>query len=184
MKKKLLICATLILLAIGICFDTCFSQTPRPAAEIKFREMHFRKPPLVELIFDVVLRNDSKSPGWFLLPSRFGPGQGSLGEGGVDTLEVFAPRGKGRVRIGRFLGTGGFQALLLPPGAEIHLRRFPISYWGELPANLDIEIVIARRLTIGGETAKSRFGRNPMSSVTADISEEAESAMRISHAKK
>ena len=40
-------------------------------------------------------------------------------KGGVDTLEVFAPRGKGRVRIGRFLGTGGFQALLLPPGADI-----------------------------------------------------------------
>src|SRR5438132_3002458 len=181
MKKKLLICATLVLLAIGICFDTCFSQTPRPAAEIKFREMHFRKPPLVELIFDLVLRNDGKSPRWFLLPSRLGPGQASMEKGGVDTLEVFAPRGKGRAIIGRFLGTGGFQALLLPPGAEIRLRNFPISYWGELPASLDIEIVIARRLTIGGETAESWFGRNPLSSVTADISEEAESTMRISH---
>jgi hypothetical protein len=160
-------------------------ETSRPAAEIKFREMHFRKPPLVELIFDVVLRNDRTQPGWFLLPSNLGPGHAAIGEkGGVDTLEVFAPRGKGRVIIGHFLGTGGFQALLLPAHAEIHLRMFPISYWGDLPANLEIEIVIARRLMIGGETAESWFGRNPMSSVTADISEEAESSMRIRHSRR
>jgi hypothetical protein len=159
-------------------------ETSRPAAEIKFREMHFRKPPLVELVFDVVLRNDRKSPRWFLLPSNLGPGHAPVGEkGGVDTLEVFAPRGKGRVRLGRFLGTDGFNALLLSPHAEIRLRHFPISYWGELPANLEIQIVIARRLTIGGEAAESWFGRNPMSSVTADISEEAESVMRITHSR-
>jgi hypothetical protein len=157
-------------------------ETSRPAAEIKFREMRVGRPTLAYLFFDVVLRNDRKSPRWFLLPSNLGSGHAPVGEkGGVDNLEVFAPRGKGRVRIGRFLGTGGFQALLLPPGAEIRLRRFPSSYWGELPANLEIEIVIARRLTIGSEAAENWFGRNPMTSVTADISEEAESPMRISH---
>src|SRR6266404_2319218 len=35
-------------------------------------------------------------------------------------------------------------------------------------------------MAISGETAESWFGRNPMSSVTADIHEEAESTMRIS----
>jgi hypothetical protein len=157
-------------------------EPARPAAEIKFCEMRFGVPPLAYLSFDVVLRNDRRSPRWFLLPSNLGPGHSPVGEkGGVDTLEVFAPRGKGRVIIGRFLGTGGFHALLLPPGAGIRLRHFPISYWGELPANLKIEIVIAWRLKIGGETAQSWFGRNPTSSRTADISEEAESPMRLSH---
>jgi len=161
------------------------AETSRPAAEIKFVGMRVGRPTLAYLSFDVVLRNDRRSPRWFLLPSNLGSGHGSIGEkGGIDTLEVFAPRGKGHVIIGRFLGTGGFQALLLPPRAEIRLRSFPISYWGELPANLDVEIVIARRLTIGGETAESWFGRNPMSSVTADISEEAESAMKISHTRR
>jgi hypothetical protein len=161
------------------------AETSQPFAEMKFREMHFRKPPLVELIFDVVLRNDRAQPRWFLLPSNLGPGHSPIGEkGGIDTLEVFAPRGKGRVRLGRFLGTGGFNALFLPPHAEVRLRRFPISYWGEPPANLEIEIVIARRLTIGGEAAESWFGRNPLSSATADISEEAESPMRISHSRR
>jgi hypothetical protein len=44
--------------------------------------------------------------------------------------------------------------------------------------------VTERQLTIGGETAESWFGRNPMSSATADISEEAESSMRISHSRR
>jgi hypothetical protein len=152
------------------------AETSRPAAEIKFREMRYGKPPLVYLSFDVVLRNNRKSPRWFLLPSNLGSGHGSVGEkGGVDTLEVFTPRGKGRVIIGRFLGTGGFRALLLPAHAEVRLRRFPISYWGELPSSLQIEIVIAKRLTIGRESAESWFGKNPMSSVTADVSEDVES---------
>jgi hypothetical protein len=161
------------------------TETSRPAAEIKFREMRFGKPPIAYLSFDVVLRNDRRAPRWFLLPSNLGSGHAPIGEkGGVDALEVFAPKGKGRVRLGRFLGTGGFHALLLPPGAKIRLRHFPISYWGQLPASLEIEIVIAQRLTIGGETAESWLGRNPLSSATADISEEAESVMRISHTRR
>ncbi len=157
----------------------------RPAARITFQDMRVGRPPLVYLSFDVLIRNDRKSPRWFLLPSNLGPGHASIGEkGGVDTLEVFAPRGKGRVIVGRFLGTGGFQAMLLPAGAKVRLRRFPISYWGEPPANLQIEVVIARQLTIGGERAERWFALNPMSSVTADIAEEAESSTTQSRSKR
>jgi len=149
-------------------------------ADIKFREMRFGKPPLVYLSFDVILRNDQKSPRWFLLPSNLGSGHGAIGEkGGVDTLEVFSPQGKGRVVIGRFLGTGGFNAVLLPARAEVRLRQFPISYWGDPPGNLEIEIVIAKQLTIGGDRAENWFGKSPMSSVKADIAEGAENPMRV-----
>jgi len=129
-------------------FDLADAQVinPRPAAEIEFREMRLRKPPLAELYFDIRLRNDGAAARWFLLPSNLlGSATTSIGEkGGVDTLEVFAPRGRGRVIIGHFLGTGGFQALRLPPHAEVRLRRFPISYWGEPPAHLRIEVAIAK----------------------------------------
>jgi hypothetical protein len=147
-------------------------ETSRPAAEIKFRKMHFRKPPLVELIFDVVLRNDRNQPRWFLLPSNLYPEKtGIPTRGGVDTLEVLAPRGKGRVIIGHFLGTGGFQALLLPAHAEIHLRALPISYWGDVPDSLRVEVIVAKRLMIAGEAARTWFQVNPMCSTKADISE-------------
>jgi len=89
--------------------------------------MRLRKPPLAELYFDIVLHNDRAEPRWFLLPGNFGPGTSPLGtRGGVDTVEVFAPHGSGRVIVGHFLGTGGFQALLLPAHAQIRLRMFPV----------------------------------------------------------
>src|SRR5438105_212491 len=85
--------------------------SPRPAAEIEFREMRLRKPPLAELYFDIRLRNDRTAARWFLLPSHLlGPATTSIGEkGGVDTLEVFAPRGRGRVIIGHFRARAAFK---------------------------------------------------------------------------
>ena len=178
--KNQFISRTLIAVALGFSFVECLSQTSRPAAEIKFREMHLGKPPLVNLFFDDMLRNDHTEPRWFLLPGNLGPGTASIGDkGGVDTLEVFAPRGKGRVLIGHFLGTGGFNALLLPPGAGVRLRLFPISFWGDLPDHLQIEVVIARRLMIGGEEGEAWFGIDPASDVKADIAESAETPARI-----
>lgn len=157
----------------------------QPEAEIKFRQMRFGRPPLAYLSFDVILRNDEDSARWFLLPSNLGSGHAPIGQkGGVDTLEVFSPRGKGRVIIGRFLGTGGFNALLLPPRAEVRMRLFPISYWGDPPDNLQLEIVIASQLTIGADRAEEWFGTNPISSVKADITENAENPMRMRTSKR
>jgi len=159
--------------------------SPRPAAEIEFREMRLRKPPLAELYFDIRLRNDGAAARWFLLPSNLGSANASIGaKGGVDTLEVFAPHGHGRAIIGHFLGTGGFQALLLPPHAEVRLRHFTISYWGEPPDRLRIEVVIAKALTIGGERAEKWFGSQPLSSVKADITENATSTSRMLRSKR
>ena len=167
-------------------FDAAEAQliSPRPVAEMKFREMRLRKPPLAELYFDIRLRNDRTEARWFLLPSNLGSGTTSIGaKGGVDALEVFAPRGQGRVIIGHFLGTGGFQALLLPPRAEVRLRLFPISYWGDPPDRLRIEVVIAKTFSIGGETAEKWFGSRPLSSVKADITENAKSTSRMLRSK-
>lgn len=161
------------------------ANASKPAAEIGFVEMRFGKPPLINLSFDVVLRNDHSSPRWFLLPANLGSGRAAVGEkGGVDALEVFVPEGLGKVIIGRFLGTGGFNAILLPPRAEIRLRRFPISYWGDAPDGLKIEIVIAKDLKIGSDEAASWFGMNPLSSAAADIREGSESTMRIQKSKR
>ena len=153
--------------------------TSQPA-EIKFREMRLRKPPLAELYFDLVLRNTRAEARWFLLPSNLGPEtQPLITKGGVDTVEVFAPQGQGRVILGHFLGTGGFQALLLPAHARVRLRMFPISYWGEVPDHLQVEIVTAKRLMIGGEPAVAWFKSNPMSSTKADIAESVLSQTRM-----
>jgi hypothetical protein len=153
-------------------------------AEIKFVDMRLGRPPLAYLTFDVRLRNDSGSSKWFLLPSNIGSGHEPIGgKGGVDALEAFLLLRTGRVTLGHFLGTGGFNALLLPAHADIRLRRFPISYWGELPESVSIEIVIAKSLTIGSESAESWFESIPLSSKNADILTDVDRAMRLGKTK-
>lgn len=152
----------------------------KQAVQITFRDLRFGKPPLINLWFDVLLRNDDESAKWFLFPGSLGTQHGGIEEkGGINALEVFAPTGKGKVIVGRFLGTGGFHAILLPAHAEVRLSRFPISYWGELPSMVPIEVVIAKSLTITGEDAATWFGRDPVSDVKAEISEDAEDVRRF-----
>src|SRR5260370_36977562 len=111
----------------------------RPPAEIMFREMHLGKPPLVELYFDVVLRNDRSGPRWFLLPSNLDPESAAIGtKGGVDGVEVFAPHGAGRVIIGHFLGTGGVTAPLLAARAPMRFRMVSKFFMGERPRDISI----------------------------------------------
>ncbi len=180
LKKRHCVSLVMLVLLIGSCAVRSFPRSlpeahkvsSPPSVEIKFVEMKFRKPPLIELYFDVVLRNQAPEPRWFLLPRSMGPGQAGLSsKRGIDVLEVFAPKGKGRVIIGEFLGTGGFQALLLRSGGEVRLRRLRISFWGDLPENVQVEILIAKNLLIGGEPASDWFGLDPASDSRADISE-------------
>ena len=172
MNGKPMIRATLLALVIVNGVGTCLSQTAHSSAEMKFQEMRRRKPPLVELYFDVLLRNDRAESRWFILPSNLAPGTSSVAtKGGVDVLEVFAPSGTGRVILGHFLGSGGFYALLLPGHAELRLRMFPFSFWGDLPDRVRVDLVVARSFTIGGERARAWFGVNPMCSARADVAE-------------
>jgi hypothetical protein len=153
-------------------------------AEIEFVDLRLGRPPLAYLTFDVRLRNDSESSRWFLLPTNIGSGHEPIGrKGGVDALEAFLLSSNGRVTLGRFLGTGGFHALFLPAHADIRLRRFPISYWGELPDSVPIEIVIAKSLTIGTEPAESWFESSPLSSKDADILKDADQSKRLGKTK-
>jgi len=142
----------------------------RPAAEIKFVELQFAKPPLINLYFDVLLRNDRSGPRWFLLPTSLGENQAPIGgKGGIDGVQVVEPQGKGHVVIGQFFGTGGFRALLLPAGAEVRLRRFPISFWGERPDKIEFEMVVAKEFKLEDKTANIWFGANPATSDRADV---------------
>jgi hypothetical protein len=193
MIKSVLLRATLVSLIVCACVVECSAKPARrrraraslPAirlrqsVEIQFKQMRFGKPPLVELYFDVTLRNSRDEPRWFLLPGNLNRESTSFAaKGGVDTLEAFAPRGVGRVVVGRFLGTGGFQAIQLAAHSEVRLRLLRISFWGDLPARVRVEVVTAKRLRIGDEDAASWFGINPTSSVKADIAEDATSQAR------
>ncbi|MBO3462572.1 hypothetical protein G7B40_020365 [Aetokthonos hydrillicola Thurmond2011] len=142
-----------------------------PAVEIRYVTQRRQKPPHVNLLFDITLRNHHSLSRWFIIPSNltmnFTPEKAT-----PDGLEVFELKGSGRVVIGRVLGIDGFQALLLPAGAEIRIRNFPISFWGELPQVLSIDVITATRLSIGDQLAETRFGINPTSDPRADVRED------------
>ncbi len=73
--------------------------------EIRLAGEYPGRPPLTRFSLDVVLRNSSPDPRWFVLPTNLP----APARGGVDKLEVYELAGKGRAVVGRFLGTGGFQ---------------------------------------------------------------------------
>jgi hypothetical protein len=143
--------------------------TGQPQFEIRYAGVHRERPPLANLLFDVTLRNQAAGARWFLLPAKIEPSTGP--GGGVDGIEVDAMEGKGRVVLGRFQGRQKLQALLLPAGAEIAIRRLAIQTWEDLPKGaIPIVAVAATNLTVGGEPAESWFGENPSCDLRAEVS--------------
>jgi hypothetical protein len=147
------------------------NATPRdPAVEVSLVGERPGRPPQRRLTIDVTLRNRAAEPRWFLLPTDLPP---TAPHGGVDVLEVQQLAGQGRAVLGRFLGTGGFQAALVPGGAEVRLHGLSLSYWAEPPASgIPVEVVIARDFTLGGEHAAAWFSVPPQSDAAADAGAE------------
>ena len=64
---------------------------------------------------------------------------------------------------------GGFKALLLPAHAEITLRNFGISFWGETEKPLPVLLVIADQITIDGQSIIQWLGTDLLSDAKADV---------------
>jgi hypothetical protein len=143
-----------------------------PAVEMKIVSVDPGRPPLVRLGIDTVLRNHGAHPRWFLLPTHVPP---TPGNGGVDVLEVYASEGTGKVIVGRFLGTGGFQAFLVPAGGEVTYRKQPVSLWADEPVDsISLDVLIVRDLTIGGAPARDWYASDPTCDARADVSRDKE----------
>ncbi len=141
-------------------------------AEFKLVGIMRKRPPLVQVLFDVQFRNSNPEPRWFLMPDKLNS-PWATGSGGVDGVEVFEFTGKGRAIVGHFHGTQGFLALLVPAGAVLTIRRFTLPMWNEAPkGKVSIEVVMARSLTIGGEDALAWFKRDPTSETESDVTTE------------
>jgi hypothetical protein len=144
------------------------------AVELKLVGREFQRPPLVDLVFDVVLRNATSQPRWFLLPSAVGPGAEAVGSAGVSSAEIVRIPGAGSAVVGRFSGNAAFDAVLLPPGGELSLYDWPISLWDDPPVGeIDLDVVTAADFTIDGESARAWFGTDPLGELSAEVSRRA-----------
>lgn len=124
-------------------------------------------PPFATLLLDVTLRNAAATARWFLLPDLFEPATRHIG-GGVYALECYALAGSGRVILGRILGVGGAQALLLPPGADLLIRNLAIKHVATAVPQA-MELATATELLIGDEPAGAWFGLDPTCDLQAEV---------------
>lgn len=141
------------------------------AVELELVERNLQRPPSVELVFDVRLRNTTTRPRWFLLPSAVGPAARCVGSAGVSSAEIVRLTGAGTAIVGRFFGNAAFDAVLLPPGGELSVYDWPLSLWDEpRVAEVDVEVVTAADFTIDGEPARTWFATEPLGPPSAEVS--------------
>ena len=123
------------------------------------------RPPRSELVLDVTVENPAAEDRWCILPSVLPAPE----QGGVFSVEVSLLGGSGRVLLGKLLGTASAQALLLPPGARIRLRRLVVAAWGELPEALRFDVALAPHAAIGADDLAHWFPENPRCDPSADV---------------
>lgn len=125
----------------------------KTALELRFVEAHYRRPPFVDLLFDATLRNSSAAPLWFLVPTYVD--RVEIINAKIASAEVLSYRGRGSLIAARFNGSGGFHAFLLQPGAEVIIRRLPVSSAGEPGDTVTLRSAIAERVELASQPAES-----------------------------
>lgn len=122
------------------------------------------KPPLIRLIVDIHMSNPTPDTQWLLLGNHV-PGGGT---GGVHALEQFA---SGPVQYGRFLGTGGFHAFALAPGASLTMRNLEIGWWNSAGVMTPppVEVRSATAIAVGSEPIDAWFRGEPVVRGTVEV---------------
>lgn len=157
-----------VLLALAGCAQAATKVAPEtaakteavvagPAVQAVFAGRVPGKPPLMTVQVDVTLRNTEKTPRWFVFPGRL-PATPDSGSNGVTGVEVYDVSGEGRAILGKFLGTAGFQAILVAAGGEVSIAKLGIPVWHAKPGPLSFEVIVANEITVGGLPAAKWFG--------------------------
>ena len=162
---------TFIFIAVLSSMPCLAAQDDLPSVDIRLASTMPGKPPLTRLFLDVTLRNPERGPRWFLLQDDLGQQGSPAKKRTAHGVEVFMPEGQGRVIVGRFSGVSGFQALLLPAGAEIKLHSLPIRDWSDPSGPISMEVVIAKGVTVGGRPVRTWFDADPLCDAKAEVRE-------------
>jgi hypothetical protein len=132
-------------------------------------DLFMGKPPLKIFYFDAVFTNNASEPRWVLFPDSL-PESVGRPDGGVDAIEVFQPKGTGKAIALNLMGTNMYGwAVLLPPKAEVKMKRLPIEVWeSEIPTKLEIKTILASGLTLNGKPATSFLKADPTCDTKAE----------------
>jgi hypothetical protein len=133
-------------------------------------ERFMGKPPSKTFYVDATLTNEQKTSRWILFQGTT-PDSVSRPEGGVDVLQLFQPKGEGKVIAIEMLGTNLYEwAFLLPGGASITVKNIPIGNWDEdIPTELQIKAIFASSLSFGGKDASTYLKEDPSCDAKATV---------------
>ncbi len=139
----------------------------KPMVELEYISKQYQRPPQVKLFFEAILRNEQAEPRWFILPDNID--RATAATCTTNGLEVWEWSGKNRVIVGQFLGEVGIQVFHLPAGAELKIHYLALKHWGELPASVNLEAIIARQIMIDGQPIESWFEVKSLNEAQAEV---------------
>lgn len=125
------------------------------------------RPPHVELRLAVRLTNGAGGPRWALLPDDVTGGTAAGAR--VAAIEL-QPAGSDRTPVVHGTGPAGFFGVLIAAGADISLHDVPVAGWGELPERTELTVTSASALRVAGTDVATRFGLEPLATVSVDAS--------------
>lgn len=143
-----------------------------PLLEARCTGIWFGKPPLKEHSFDITLRNPTSDSRWFLLPATFpyaGDTKPAIADGGLAELQVFLLAEQPRIILAKGVGSN-FWAIRLPGHGTVTFRGLRISsWWGTLPKETDLELIVASEILVQGQPLASCYPVDPSSASGADV---------------
>jgi hypothetical protein len=129
------------------------------------------KPPLKIHYFDISLHNPADGPRWLVLPSdfRYAGETPAMPVDDVAELQAFVLAERPRVVMVKGVGAE-LWAVRLPAHGSVRLRRVAIeSGWEDVPATAELEVIVAKDLTIGGSALDALLGVDVASETGADV---------------
>lgn len=141
---------------------------PRPegSGQVLFRFVDSEQAtrPFKRVYVDMRLRNEADEPRWFVLPlslptKREAPGGPAFN---VTGNELQGDRSVVLVQVSGLLESA-CQAVLLGPRADVSIFGFHIESWpSPLPAAVSIDVIIARKVTLGEEPLEAWLRPSPI----------------------
>jgi hypothetical protein len=141
---------------------------PRPegSGKVLFRFVDSEQAtrPFKQVYVDMRLRNEADEPRWFVLPLNLATKREAPG-GPVTYVNGSELRGDRSAVLVQVSGhaESACQAVLLGPRADVSIFGFKIESWpSPLPAALSIDVIIARKVTLGEEPLEAWLRPDPI----------------------
>jgi len=145
--------------------------THSDAIQATFLDWRGGKPPLTFNSLDLALHNPSAEPRWLLIPATF-PSEGQPWQPhGREACELQPYLLSESPRVLWIYGVcGGFHAAHLPGDGTLEVAGVIIdSWWEDLPTSVELELIVARELRVGGQSMDALLGMPTASATGASV---------------